>query len=267
MSLKIFLKKSSAVVSLHKNSLELRRTLANLGLLPINPLRFRRIPRYLKDKRTFIGKGGVISHAFPIVSDFKDSAGTGSGHYFHQDLLVAQFIFQANPKKHIDVGSRIDGFVAHVASFREIEVLDIRELPKSDHSNILYKKADLMSDVEDEITESLSCLHVIEHLGLGRYGDPIDPKGYIFGFKNLIKMLKPGGVLYISFPIGTSNEVHFNAHRVFQPRDIFSWAPDTLKLLRFDFVDDLGALHKDVDVLNSDMAVSYGCGIYTFTKM
>lgn len=267
MSLKTFLKKSSIVVSIHKKSMERRRAFSNLGLLPINPLRFKSIPRYLKEKRSFIEKGGEISHSYPVIKDYRESAGTGSGHYFHQDLLVAQFIYQANPKKHIDIGSRIDGFVAHVAVFRKIEVFDIRGLSKSDHPNIQYKEADLMSDVEEEVTDSLSCLHVIEHFGLGRYGDPIEPKGYIVGFKNLIKMLKPGGVLYISFPIGTSNEVHFNAHRVFHPRDIFLWAPDKLKLHRFDLVDDLGALHKNFDVENRDINVNYGCGIYTFIKI
>lgn len=267
MSLKTLLKKSRIVVSIYKKSMERRRAFSNLGLLPINPVKFMRIPRYLKEKRAFLKKGGVISHTYPITNDYKDSAGTGSGHYFHQDLLVAQFIYEANPKRHIDIGSRLDGFVAHVAAFRKIEVFDIRVLSKSEHPNIEYKEADLMSDVEEEVTDSLSCLHVIEHFGLGRYGDPIEPKGYILGFKNLIRMLKPGGVLYISFPIGNSNEVHFNAHRVFHPRDIFLWAPNELNLLRFDLVDDLGALHKDFDVLNCDIDVNYGCGIYTFIKI
>jgi len=267
MNLRTFLKRSSIIVNIYKKSLELRRSFSNLGLLPINRLKFTRIPRYLKERRAFLKKGGVISHTFPVTSDYKDSAGTGSGHYFHQDLLVAQFICQANPQRHIDIGSRLDGFVAHVAAFRKIEVFDIRGLSNSDHPNIQYKKADLMSDVEEEVTDSLSCLHVIEHFGLGRYGDPIEPEGYILGFKNLIKMLKPGGALYISFPIGTNNEVHFNAHRVFHPRDIFLWAPNALELLRFDLVDDLGALHKDFNVLNSDVNVNYGCGIYTFIKI
>lgn len=267
MSLKSFLKKSSIVVTINKKSLELRGTFSNLGILPINPFKFMRIPRYLREMRSFLKKGGVISHSFPITNEYEDSAGTGSGHYFHQDLLVAQFIYQANPKRHIDIGSRVDGFVAHVAVFRKIEVFDIRGLAQSDHPNIEFKKADLMSEGEKEVTDSLSCLHVIEHFGLGRYGDPIDPEGYILGFKNLIRMLKPGGVLYISFPIGTRNEVHFNAHRVFHPRDIFLWVPDKLQLLRFDLVDDLGALHKDFDVLNCDITVSYGCGIYTFIKI
>jgi len=64
------------------------------------------------------------------LDDRFDQSGTASGHYFHQDLLVASRIFINNPEKHVDIGSRIDGFVAHVASFREIEVFDIRSLEK-----------------------------------------------------------------------------------------------------------------------------------------
>lgn len=261
------MKKFKAVVNIYVGFKERRRALSNLGVLPINFLKLANVPRYLREKKAFLKSGGYISKIFPIINEYEDSAGTGSGHYFHQDLLVAQLIFEANPAKHIDIGSRLDGFVAHVAAFREIEVFDIRELSKSEHPNIVYKQADLMSDAGKEITDSVSCLHVIEHFGLGRYGDPIQPEGYILGFKNLIEMLKPGGTLYVSFPIGTKNEVHFNAHRVFHPRDIFNWVPGKLNLVRFDLVDDLGTLHKEFDVLNHDISVKYGCGIYTFHKI
>lgn len=80
-------------------------------------------------------------------------------------------------------------------------------------------------------------------------------------------MLKPGGTFYVSFPIGSANEVHFNAHRVFHPKDIFTWAPNQLTLDRFDYVDDLGDLHKNIDLLKFDPVVTYGCGIYTFKKI
>ncbi len=127
----------------------------------------------------------------------------------------------------------------------------------------------LEGSTQVDITDSISCLHAIEHFGLGRYGDPIDPHGHIKGFNNIIRMLKPEGMLYISFPIGRSNEVHFNAHRVFHPKDIFSWARDRdcLKLLRFDYVDDAGDLHQDVNLVTNAPEVIYGCGIYTFRKI
>ena len=266
MQIKRILKRNSRVVSAHRKYLSVLRNFRLLGVMPLNVNYLALIPRYFRERKTFLGKGGVISHFFPILSEYGDSAGSASGHYFHQDLLVSQFIFQKNPTRHIDIGSRIDGFVAHVAAFRKIEIFDIRELPSSNHANIEYRQADLMLNAGYEVTDSLSCLHTIEHFGLGRYGDPLDPRGYLEGFKNLIAMLKPGGVLYISFPIGMKNEVHFNAHRVFHPKDIFSWVPNELDFLRFDYVDDNGDLHKDFDLQTSDLFITYGCGIYTFRK-
>jgi SAM-dependent methyltransferase len=244
--------------------------LLNLGIDPRRVTALRNYPRYRAQCRQFRNLGGTITHRYPILSDYGAAAGSASGHYFHQDLLVASFIHEKNPARHIDIGSRIDGFVAHVASFRSIEVMDIRALESIGHRNISFIKADLMdeSGTGCDIADSVSCLHAIEHFGLGRYGDALDPNGHLKGFNNIIRMLRPGGTLYISLPIGRSNEVHFNAHRVFHPRDIFGWTVDRdcLRLERFDFVDDLGRLHQDVNVRAVDLDVSYGCGIYVFEK-
>lgn len=241
--------------------------------LGINPLRFpaiRFLPRYIHDVRSFKRKGGAIDYHAMILSDYTDQAGTARGHYFHQDLLVASFIHKANPARHVDIGSRIDGFIAHVASFRPIEVMDVRALEQKTHPNIAFLRADLMDpqNAISESTDSLSCLHAIEHFGLGRYGDPIDPQGHITGFNNMIRMLKPGGTFYISFPIGTKTEVFFNAHRVFHPKDILSWPRDAgaLRLARFDYVDDAGDLHQNADIERINPKVRFGCGIYTFIK-
>jgi SAM-dependent methyltransferase len=230
----------------------------------------RKYPTYRAQLRRFQNLGGAITHRHPILTDYDADAGSASGHYFHQDLLVASFIHDKNPVRHIDIGSRIDGFVAHVASFRAIEVMDIRAMNNIGHRNISFLRADLMDGkgIQSDMADSISCLHAIEHFGLGRYGDPLDPSGHLKGLNNIVRMLKPGGTLYISFPVGRTNEVHFNAHRVFHPRDIFGWALNgsALTLERFDFVDDQGGLHTDFDVRARDLDVSYGCGIYTFKK-
>lgn len=225
--------------------------------------------KFLRDYIAFRKAGGVVNRLFPIYSDYKEQAGSATGHYFHQDLLVANDIFKANPIRHIDIGSRIDGFVAHVASFRKIEIIDVRELKDSGHENIGFKRMDLMrkDSVESNICDSLSCLHAIEHFGLGRYGDPINPNGHLIGFENILKMLKPGGTLYISFPIGTTDQIHFNAHRIFNPSSVLDWQNETsLELLNFSFVDDAGKLHKRVGIDSVPATIEYGCGIYTFRK-
>jgi len=224
----------------------------------------------MEHRDRFQSLGGVISHEHPILNDFEAPAADLAGHYFHQDLLVASFVCEKKPQRHIDIGSRVDGFVAHVASFREIEVIDIRELNLGAHQNIKFLRADLMNRNErlEQLTDSLSCLHAIEHFGLGRYGDEVDPIGHLKGFQNILRMLIPGGTLYISFPIGASNEVHFNAHRVFHPRDILTWpGAELLKLERFDFVDDSGGLQLRYDLAKSAPNLRYGCGIYTFRRV
>jgi hypothetical protein len=245
-------------------------TCEQLGISPRKLADLRLLPRYLRDYAAFRRLGGVATHRHMVLSDYGDNAGTASGHYFHQDLLVAQFIAEARPVRHVDVGSRIDGFVAHVASFRSIEILDVRSLPPLEHPRISFLRADLMNpeSVAENSTDSLSCLHALEHFGLGRYGDPIAPLGHLSGFANLVRMLESGGTLYVSFPIASRRQVHFNAHRIFHPQDIFDWPTPrcTLLLKRFDYVDDTGHLHLDTDPKRIPETLRYGCGIYTFAK-
>jgi hypothetical protein len=109
-------------------------------------------------------------------------------------------------------------------------------------------------------------LHTIEHIGLGRYGDSIDPYGYLVAYNNLIKILSPGGKFYISFPISETMSVYFNAHRTFPPKEILSWSNE-VELVNFDFIDDKGNLHLKIDLNNEKFSnLVYGCGIYTFIK-
>lgn len=244
--------------------------LSSLGVDPQKLVVIRHFPKYVSQYFSFKKLGGSVTHKWPIFSDFDEQAGSASGHYFHQDLLVARFVFEKKPERHLDIGSRIDGFVAHVASFRPIEVMDVRNLEGTGHENITFVQADLMKGdpSRDSSADSISCLHAIEHFGLGRYGDPLDPEGHKKGFDNILRMLKPNGTLYISFPIGRSNEVHFNAHRVFHQKDILLWSDkiEELVLERFDYVDDKGCLNQRVDLENAQLNVEYGCGIYTFKK-
>jgi len=244
------------------------RALVHLGIDPRKVVALRHLPQYYRQKELFCRMGGTITCHFPILNNYSDSAGTAKGHYFHQDLLVASLIHQHKPKRHIDVGSRVDGFVAHVAAFREIEVLDIRAMPPSAHANIKFRRADLMSDAGAAVADSVSCLHVIEHFGLGRYGDDIDPEGHVKGLQNLIRMVQPNGRLYLSFPIGRRDEIHFNAHRVLHPQTLldFDFVKRGLELVRFDYVTDDGALRTDAKVSDAADLCEYGCGIYTFRR-
>jgi hypothetical protein len=135
--------------------------LGKFGFYPAKILLLRLYPKYISHYREFERLNGKITSKQPILDDYTDVAGTASGHYFHQDLLVASFIYLSNPTRHIDIGSRIDGFVAHVAGYRKIEVMDVRDLNNIGHQNITFIKSDLMDnkDVQLGITDSISCLH------------------------------------------------------------------------------------------------------------
>ena len=225
--------------------------------------------KYFLDYIKFKKQGGKVTFFHPMLNDSVEQAGITKGHYFHQDLLVASYIYKAKPETHIDIGSRIDGFVAHVASFRKIQIIDIRNLNKIGHENISFLKLDLTkNDNPSLLSESVSCLHAIEHFGLGRYGDKIDPVGHIKAFNNILKILKKNGTLYISFPISKNNETHFNSQRIFNPNDIFSWPTDGNKigLKKFDYVDSQGNLNLNTKISDVENIKEYGCGIYTFKK-
>jgi hypothetical protein len=234
------------------------------------------LPWFARDLARFVTLSRSERLGIPLriraqLLDHDADAGTLRGAYFHQDLLVAQRIFEARPRRHVDVGSRIDGFVAHVASFRSIEIVDIRPCD-SPISNIRTMRADIMQSdsVPEGICDSLSCLHALEHFGLGRYGDPIDPRGHERGLDSLIRMLEQGGTLYLSVPVGPET-VFFNCHRRFDPRTILQLANHRLELRRLDVVDDRGNLRRHVppeEAAKGGMlgCRREGCAIFEFTK-
>lgn len=227
---------------------------------------YKKLQKSLKDNSDF--KFGKF---FPILDERKSESGAMKSHYFQQDLLVARKIFNNNPVRHIDIGSRIDGFVAHVAIFREIEVFDIRPL-ESKIKNIIFTQADLMMLPENmiECCDSISSLHVIEHFGLGRYGDPIDRNGHIKAIDNIYKILKKNGIFFFSVPIGPQR-IEFNAHRVFNLKYLMNLFKDKFEIVCFDYVDDSGDLHENIqlndDNSNNNFGCNYGCGIFQLRKL
>jgi len=224
--------------------------------------------------RKHLKKSGenIVIEYMPCLYEKKKSAGSMSGHYFHQDLYIASQVFKKDPQKHLDVGSRIDGFVAHVASFKKIEVADIRPLKETAH-NISFIQLDLMSKLNDEYydyCDSLSCLHAIEHFGLGRYGDEIDAHGHLKGLENLHHLLKRNGTLYISFPIGRER-ICFNGHRIFNPLKFLKDIDQIYNFLNFSLIDDCGTFYENFDLLTKSddyfEKYEYSCGIFQLIKI
>lgn len=244
---------------------------AQFGFDPRRMVRsIRGIPCYVAGwfhfRREYKGRLEIL----PCLYDWYEEGGSTKNEYFWQDLHVARNIHLANPVKHVDIGSRIDGFVAHVASFREIEVFDIRPVT-SLIPGVLFRQADLMNQSESlvEYCDSLSCLHALEHFGLGRYGDPIDPYGYAAGLGNMARILRPGGLFYLSVPIGRER-VEFNAHRIFDPHSLVRLAAASGLLLReFAWIGpsqtiiQSSSLEQDMNELSK---LRYALGIFTFVK-
>jgi hypothetical protein len=213
---------------------------------------------------------GRVDYKYIFLNEFDANLGNFDQAYFYQDLFIANRIFKNNPKKHIDIGSRIDGFVAHVASFRKIYIYDIRPIKINSCKNIQFEQIDFMSEkpFKENSVDSVSCLHAIEHFGLGRYGDIVDPNGHLKGFFNLVQLLELKGTLYISFPVGPQTLTYFNAHRIFHPLDILEWrGVDKLKLKKFSFIGN-DKIIKNIDLKKFSMTNLYvGCGIYEFVKI
>jgi hypothetical protein len=234
------------------------------------------IPSFVKNYKEL--KAGLkndvefpLGKFYPITTDKDMENGNFSRHYFCQDILVAQKIFKKNPERHIDIGSRIDGFVAHVASYRQIEVFDIRPISKQ-ILNVKYVEADLTKYIGNgfiNYTDSLSSLHAIEHFGLGRYGDPIDAYGHIKALDNIHLILKTGGTFYFSVPIGTQR-IEFNAHRIFSLEYLCKILLGKFDLVSFSYIDDDDNLHEDViitpEVKQLNFGCQYGCGIFELIK-
>lgn len=228
------------------------------------------LKRFLPDLVRYRMEYKGVLEIKPCLHDWYEEGGATKSEYFWQDLLVAKMIFSANPKRHLDIGSRVDGFVAHVASFREIDVLDVRPIT-AQIPGVTFKQADLMRPLKNMsgVYDSVSCLHALEHFGLGRYGDPIDSKGSENGLANIASILCNKGVLYLSVPIGV-NRVEFNANRVFDPRIIIDFAlKNSLNLIELTLVHDdevISMLIPDEEILSDLAKRRYTLGIFTFIK-
>jgi SAM-dependent methyltransferase len=209
---------------------------------------------------------------FPIFSDRFESGGNLESVYFQLDLFVAQKLFKDNPKNHLDIGSRMDGFVANIATFRKIDVIDIRPC-KSTFSNIVFKQWDITLTPTELVNtyESISCLHALEHFGLGRYGDKIDLEGHLKGIINIHKILQQNGKFYFATPIGP-NRIEFNAHRVFSLDYLINKLfLNKFEIVSFSYIDDKKNLHENAEINNitvgTNFGCNYGCGIFELQKI
>lgn len=237
---------------------------AGLALNVRGVLALHRLPGYFWQWRSVAAGSPMrapFGDSFPCLSDA--TAFTAfDPHYFYQAAWLSRRLAESRPARHMDVGSDV-GMISVLSAFVPVEFVDIRPI-EADLSGLTPRAGNLTAmDLPSSSVASLSCLHVIEHVGLGRYGDPLDPTGHVKATSELARLVAPGGDLYISLPVGRER-VCFNAHRVFSHGTVVRLFPG-LELHAFSLVDDRGRFHPAAIASQAD-ACDYGCGMFHFRK-
>lgn len=243
--------------------------LAHRWLLPFfDPrafLRMAALPRFFAEFRAFKSGSGSQSVRFgdthPCLLE-RTASTPFDPHYFYQGAWLARRLAANRPADHVDVGSSVL-MISVLSAQVPTTFVDIRPLETdlSDLKSMAGSITALPFDTKSQA--SVSCLHVIEHIGLGRYGDPIDAEGARKGLAELQRVVAPGGRLYLSTPVGRAR-VCFNAHRVFDPKTIIAGLPE-LTLSAFALVDDAGRLTSNCDPSLAG-SLEYGCGFFEFVR-
>lgn len=202
-----------------------------------------------------------LKDSFPCLTDSVPST-PFDPHYFHQGAWLARRLREQGCARHVDVGSSVM-MVCVLSAHVPTVFVDYRPL-RVELQNLVSLAGNILQlPFADNSVASLSSLHVIEHIGLGRYGDPLDPRGSAKASRELARVLAPGGTLYVSVPTGRDC-VCFNGHRIFSPRALKAMFTG-LTCTAFALVDDAGIFHPAGDETVASQ-LEYGCGMYVFTK-
>jgi len=234
-----------------------------------NPTRMfhamRGLPLFVRDYFEYRRQPGAEPLAFsemvPVLDDRTSWHGIDT-HYFYVNVWASRRIAMTAPAPHFDVGSQVV-LSTVLSATRPVVFIDYRPL-RARIEGLQSVAGDLVRlPMRDGSVSSLSCLHVAEHVGLGRYGDPVDVAGTRKAAAELARVLAPGGHLFFAVPVGRER-VAFNAHRVHAPATIRHYF-DSLNLREFSGVGDLGTYRENVP-LETFQDDEYGCGLFWFTK-
>jgi len=210
-------------------------------LRPVREHPLTAIPAYLRlfaDWQRFLAAGGRarLTDFYPCLSD-RTAVTKIDPQYFHQAVWMMRQLHAKPPIEHVDIGSDAK-LVGMLSVVTRVIFVDIRPLEVQVEN--LECRAGTILDLPfaDASVMSLSCLHVLEHIGLGRYGDPLDPQGSVKACRELLRVLAPGGRLYLSTPVGRSR-VQFNGQRVFSVEQVLELL-QPLELVELTLVDPDG---------------------------
>ncbi len=205
-----------------------------------------------------------LKNIYPQIFDKTTLTGFDRHYVYHTSWAVRK-VRDINPSVHVDIASSLY-FPGLLSAFIPVEFYDYRPAPLH-LSGLTTAHADLTDlHFADNSIASLSCMHTIEHIGLGRYGDPIDPDGDVKACAELARVLQPGGSLIFVTPVGKEAMIQFNAHRIYT-YDLVTTLFPTLRLKEFSYVPEFGpdGIHEHADPaeLNTER---YACGLFVFQK-
>ena len=235
----------------------------------VDPVRAARsVPRYFRYLRDWHAYGRLRGAEHRAFIDSAPELGDATSdtpfdrHYFLQDIWASRKIRVSGTDSHVDVGSRID-FVGFLTVICKVTFIDIRPLVVELPGFQSVSGSILALPLKDNSVRSLSCLHVAEHIGLGRYGDTLDPKGTMKACTELARVLAPGGNLYFSCPTGRPR-LCYNAHRIHAAGQILEYFRG-LELVEFSGIDDDRRWRQSIGPGDLDES-DYACGLFHFVK-
>lgn len=187
-------------------------------------------------------------------------------HYVFHCAWAARVLARTRPVEHTDISSSLY-FVSGVSAFVPIRFLDYRPTNLG-LSGLREQAVDIRQlPFASESVQSLSCMHVVEHIGLGRYGDPIDYDGDLIACAELKRVIAPGGRLLFVVPLAAQPRIAFNAHRIYALDQVMGMF-DELRLEEFclipDREEDGGLVASPSEELLARQR--YGCGCFLFRK-
>jgi len=214
-------------------------------------------------KQDFRFQSVKLTECKPCLQDATKKTGFDR-HYIYHTAWLARVLQTTRPQKHVDISSIL--YVPGIISaFIPMDYYDFRP-PNLQLDNLKVGHADLTKlPFANENINSLSCLHSLEHIGLGRYGDSIDPFGDIKAAGELTRVIAKGGNLFIVVPIGKPRII-YNAHRIysyFQIIEMFS----SFNIFEFSLIPD----DENLSIIrNADSSLvenqKYACGCFWFKK-
>ena len=204
-------------------------------------------------------------YRYPCLND--DTINTNfDTHYTYHVAWAIRKILVSPPVSHCDVSSSL-GFCTAICAVVPTTFIDYRPAPIQ-LDQLTCKQGDLTNDSQwgDGQYESLSCMHVVEHIGMGRYGDQLDIHADTVAMRNLKRAVAANGRLLFVVPVGIP-EVYFNAHRVYSASWVANFFKPEFQLKEFYFIP--GSSHLP-PVLNCDLtypdSFKYACGCFEFIK-